>query len=205
LSDIKLIVDIFAEANAAVDKMGTSAFVDALHRGDNTPVLVEIKEALALGQFAELYNLTNDPKRIYARANPRGTGSADFTVCDGARAWSRDLELTSLWEREDNFPHTATEDPNVIEVSLSMPRRPLDELRREITKKIKRDLYKHARRNNYPTYWLAIYANFIQEAYKVGPDYAAKVVGEALIAKPPAGNVERVWVWNPGLHLVFPS
>jgi hypothetical protein len=60
---------------------------------------------------------------------------------------------------------------------------PLDELRRELTKKIRRDVNKHARRSDYPTYWLALYANFSHEAYKVPPDYAAKVVAEALIAE----------------------
>lgn len=203
---IKLIVDILAEANAAVDKMGSTAFVDALHRGDNAPALVEIKEALELRQFAELYNQINTPKLIYARANPRGSGRADFTVWDNNQKWSRDLELTSLWEREDNLPrYTDEKNPNITEVWLSLPRRPLDQLLRELTKKIKRDLYKHARRTNYSTYWLAIYANFSKEAYKVPPDYAAQVVAQALAVKPPSRNVERVWVWNPGLHLVFPT
>lgn len=110
-----------------------------------------------MGQFAQLYNLTNSPKLIYARANPCGTGRADFTVWDGTQAWSRDLELTSLWEREDNFPrYTDKNNPDITDVWLSLPRRPLDQLRRELTNKIKRDLYKHARRRDYPTFWLAI-------------------------------------------------
>jgi hypothetical protein len=58
----RLIVDIQAEADAAIDAMGLNAFLDALHRDDNTPALIELKEALALGQFAQLYNKTNAPK-----------------------------------------------------------------------------------------------------------------------------------------------
>ena len=204
MGEIRRIVDILAEANATIDQMGTTAFVDALHRGDNAPALMEIKEALELGQFAELYNQTNTPKLIYAQANPPGSGRADFTVWDDTQNWSRDFEVTSLWEREDNFPqYTDEDDPDATHVELSLPRRTLDELLRELTKKIKRELYKHARRTHYPTYWLAVYTNFSREAYKVPPDYAAQVVTQALAAKPPSSNVERVWVWNPDLQLAY--
>jgi hypothetical protein len=138
MGEIRRIVDILAEANATIDQMGTTAFVDALHRGDNAPTLVEIKEALELGQFAELYNQTNTPKLIYALANPPGSGRADFTVWDDTQNWSRDFEVTSLWEREDNFPQYTDEDePDATHVELSLPRRPLDELLRELTKKLK--------------------------------------------------------------------
>jgi hypothetical protein len=199
----KTIVDILAEAEAAVDAMGSRAFVDAIHRGDKTASLIELKEALALGQFAQLYNQENTPKLTFARANPAGSGGADFTVWDETESWSRNLELTSVWEREDDFPHCATEDPDVTEVWLSMPRLPLDELRREVTKEIKRALKQHSRRRKYPTYWLAIYANLSLEAYKLPYDYVAKITRETLIATPPSNNVEQVWVWNPRLHLAF--
>jgi len=206
VSDKKLIADILAEAEAAIEALGGSrAFVDAIHRREKDPSLTPLKEALALGQFAQLYNQRNTPKLTYARANPAGSGGADFTVWDETESWNRDLELTSVWEREDDFPHSATEDPDVTEVWLSMPRLPLDQLRSEVTKEIKRVLKQHARRWKYPIYWLAIYANLSLEAYQLPPDYVAKIVGKALITKPPSNNVERIWVWNPSLHLVFPT
>jgi hypothetical protein len=97
------------------------------------------------------------------------------------------------------------EDPNLTHVWLEMPRLPLAELRREVPKTIKRVLYQHARRHNYPTYWLAIYVNVSLAAYELPPDYVAKITAGALLTKPPSNNVERVWVWNPGLHLAFPG
>ena len=201
----KPIADILAEADAAIDEMGPNAFLDAIHRDDQTPVLIELKETLALGQFAQFYNQANAPKLTFARANPRGSGSADFTVWDETQSWSRDLELTSLWEREDDFPRYADDqDQNVTHIELSTPRLPLDQLRREVTKNIKRVLYRHARRRNYPTNRLAIYVNLSLAAYELPPDYVAKITTEALVAKPPSNNVECVWVWNPHLHLVFP-
>jgi hypothetical protein len=206
MSEKRRIVDILAEADAAVDAMGLNAFLDAIHRDDKTPALIELKEALALGQFAQLYNETNTPKLTYARANPARSGGADFTVWDEIESWSRDLELTSLWEREDDFPRTTDEeDPNATHVWLEMPRLPLPELRREVTKKIKRVLYQHARRRKYPTYWLAIYVNLSLEAYQLPPDYVAKIATDALSTKPPSSNVERVWVWNPRLCSAFPA
>ena len=104
----KRIVDILAEADAAIDTMGLNAFLDAIHRDNKTPAVIELKEKLALGQFAQFYNQTNTPKLTFARANPRGSGGADFTVWDETQSWSRDLELTSLWEREDDFRATPT-------------------------------------------------------------------------------------------------
>jgi hypothetical protein len=206
MSDRKLIADILAEAEAAIEAMGGSrAFVDAVHQRKKDPSLTPLKEALALRQFAQLYNQSNTPKLTYARGNPAGSGGADFTVWDEAESWNRDLELTSVWEREDDFPHCATEDPDVTEVWISMPRLPLDQLRNEVTKEIKRVLKQHARRWKYPTYWLAIYANLSLEAYQLSPDYVAKIVAKALMTKPPSGNVEKVWVWNPRLHLAFPT
>jgi hypothetical protein len=84
-----------------------------------------------------------------------------------------------------------------------MPRLPLDQLRREVTKNIKRVLYKHARRRNYPTYWLAIYVNVSLAAYDLASDYIATITSEALVAKPPIDNLEQVWLWNPHLHRAF--
>ena len=198
------IADILAEAQAAVDTMGSDAFDNALHRDDRTSAITELKEKLELGLFAQFYNETNTPQLIYARANPRGSGGADYTVWDETQTWSRDLELTSLWEREDDVPrYTDENDPNVTHIELSMPRLPLDQLRGEVTKNIKRVLYKHARRRNYPTYWLTIYVNVSLAAYDLSPDYVAKITREALVAKPPSDNLEQVWVWNPRLHRAF--
>ena len=110
MSEKRPIVDILAEADAAIDAMGLNAFLDAIHRDDKTPALIELKEALALGQFAQLYNETNTPKLTYARANPARSGGADFTVWDETESWNRDLELTSIWEREDDFPRSTDEE-----------------------------------------------------------------------------------------------
>jgi hypothetical protein len=199
----KRIVDILEEANAARDAMGSNAFHDAIHRDDQTPALIELKEKLALGQFAQFYNQTNTPKLIYARANAPGSGGADFTVWDETQSWTRDLELTSVWGREDDFPRYTDENhPHLIHVDLSSPRRPLEELRRELTKHIKSVVKKHARRTNYPAYWLAIYVTGLHW-YNFSPDYVANTVSEALVTRPPSSNVERVWVWNPELLLAF--
>ncbi len=199
--------DIRAQAEAAIDAMGGSrAFVDALHKGSETEALTRLKEDLALVQFFEIYNRTNSPKLKCAARNPAGPDRADFTIWDESREWSRDMELTSVWEGEDDFPKVPDkEDPDVTHVWLSEPRLPLDELRGELTRNIVRVLDSHARRRKYPPYWLAIYANVSTEAYKLPSDYVAKIVRERLAQKPPTSNVERVWVWNMRLDLVFPS
>jgi hypothetical protein len=185
--------------------MGSSAFAHRLHARDKAPSIVELKEALALGQFAQLYNQTNTPKLIYARANAPKSGGADFTVWDETQSWCRDLELTSVWGREDDFPRYADENhPDLTHVDLQSPRRPVEELRHALTKHIKRVLDKHVRRTNYPPYWLAIYVNGLHW-YDLPDDYVAKTVSEALVTKPPSSNVERVWVWNPHILLAFPA
>ena len=204
-SQQKKIVDILAEADAAIDAMGLNAFLDAIHRDDQGAALIALKEKLALGQFAELYNQNNTPHLTYAQPNPTRSGHADFTVWNETQSWSRDLEITSLWEREDDFPRYADEsDPDITHIELSLPRVPLSQLRTEVTKNIKRVLYKHARRRKYPTYWLAIYVNMSLEAYQLPPDYVAAITAQALATKAPSSNLERVWVWNPRLHLAFP-
>ena len=78
--------------------MGSEEFVRRLHSGptSRTKNFTRLKEALELGYFTELYNATgNGPKLVWARANARGSGHADFTVWDQNKRWSRDLELTS--------------------------------------------------------------------------------------------------------------
>jgi hypothetical protein len=201
----RAIIDLFAEAEAGIEAMGGSrGFVDAVHHGSKTDSLIKLKEDLALGQFSEFYNRGNSPKLGYAQRNERGSGRADFTVWDEALRWNRDLELTSIWEREDDFPRIPDEDdPDGTHVVLSEPRLPLDQLQAEVRKYIKRVLYQHARRRDYPPYWLAIYNNLSLMAYNLPPDYVANIVRESLIRKPPTGNLKRIWVWNPRLDLVF--
>jgi hypothetical protein len=203
----RCIGDIRAQADAAIDAMGgPRAFVDALHKGPKTEFLTRLKEDLALVQFSEIYNPTNSPKLKYAARNLAGPDRADFTIWDESMEWSRDLELTSVWEREDDFPKVPDgEDPDVTHVWLSEPRLPLDQLCGDLTRNIRRVLDRHARRRKYPTYWLAIYANLSLEAYKLSSDYVAEIVRERLIQKSPSSNVERVWVWNMRLDLVFSS
>jgi hypothetical protein len=209
MSGPKLIEDICAKAETDIEEMGGPlAFFNAVHRCDNPPFLfdhlMQIKEALQLGQFAQLYNQTNIPKLIYACKHPPHSGHADFTVWDETQSWKRDLELTAVWARDDDFPrYTDKDNPNVALIELSTPRLPIEELRREVTKIIKRCLYQHARRPNNPPYWLVIYVNVSLEAYQLPSDYVAKFVSHALATKPPGSNVERVWVWNPHLHLAF--
>ncbi len=119
---------------------------------------------------------------------------------------SRDVELTSVWENDDDFPRVADrEDPTITHVWLSTPRLPISELQAQVTKEIERVLYQHARRRKYPSYWLTIYANLSLEAYKLPSDYVARVVRDALIRKPASPNVERVWVWNMRLDRAFPA
>ena len=186
---------------------GSRAFVGALHNGSRTQFLTRLKEDLALVQFSELFNQTNSPQLKYASRNAAGIGRADFTVWDRSLEMNRDLELTSVWGGEDDFPKVVDEhNPDLTHIFLSAPRLPLNELRDELAKNIRRIVNRHARRKKYPIYWLAIYANLSFEAYQLPSDYVAKMVLEALARKPPSGNVEQIWVWNHmRLDRVYPS
>jgi hypothetical protein len=47
--------------------------------------------------------------------------------------------------------------------------------------------------------------NFSREACEVAPGWVSTFAAQALQNKPPAPNVERVWVWTHGsLGIVFP-
>jgi hypothetical protein len=150
------------DAEAGIETMGgTLAFVNALHKGSKSDELTELKEGLELGQFAEICNRTNIPRLVYAARNAPRSGRADFTVWDETLTWSRDIELTSIWDNDDDFPRvTDKEDPSITHVWLSAPRLPITELQVQITREIKRVLRHHARRSKYPPYWLSIYPGF---------------------------------------------
>jgi hypothetical protein len=94
--------------------------VRRLHSGPNEQDegCTRLKEALELGYFTDLYNISgNAPKLVWARANARGTGHADFTVWDLNKRWSRDVELTSAWADEDAFPKTLnTNYPGMVDL-----------------------------------------------------------------------------------------
>ncbi len=206
---MRRITEIFDGARAQVDAMGSAEFVRRLHAGgeEQNENMTRLKEDLELGYFAEQYNAANEPALVWAQLNPPGSGHADFTVWSEDKSWSRDLELTSAWEDEDAFPKTQNKDnPGMIDVLLSEPREPLRVLRDRLQRAIENNLKRHAKRRNYPPYWLAIYVNFSREAYQVKPDWVAEIVREALRRKPPTPNVERAWVWTHGrLDLVFGS
>ncbi len=206
----KFIVDIYAEAKATVRQMGPNTFTDKLHSRETRSrtewkEIVELRQALELGQFAQVYNQTKTPKLIYARANAPKSGGADFTVWDETLSWSRDLELTSVWGRKEDFPRYADKNhPGLTHIDLQSPRQPLEELRCGLTKHIKKVLHKHVSRTNYPPYWLAIYVNGFHW-YEFPLDYVANTVSQALVTKSPSTNVEQVWVWDSELLRAFPA
>jgi hypothetical protein len=120
--------------------------------------------------------------------------------------WCRDLELTSVWADEDDFPKMPDKDnPNVIHIEVSPPKMPIENLREKLRKAIERNFDRHAQRKKYPCYWLANYVNFSREDYGVPPNWVSTVAALALKNKPPGTNVERIRVWTHGsLDLVFP-
>jgi hypothetical protein len=201
----KPISEIVADANAAVDAYvsgdlkGSLAFLHDLHEAEQSEALKMklklIKEPLELGLFVDRYNVTGRPSLAYARQNPSGSNRADYTVWDDSVSWSRDLELTAVFERWDDFPKSSWEgDPAAQMVELERPRLPLAELQKEVQAEVIRILKKHARRRNYPNYWLSIYANLSLESYGLPPDYVAKAVKDKLATWSPCGNLEGVWV-----------
>jgi hypothetical protein len=104
---VRRITEIFAEADAKRDEMGVEEFVRRLHAesDEQDEDFTRLKETLELGFFTELYNASGKGRRlVWARANPRRSGHADFTVWSDDQKWCRDLELTSVWADEDDFP-----------------------------------------------------------------------------------------------------
>jgi hypothetical protein len=201
----KPISEIVADANAAVDVYvsgdlkGSLAFLHDLHEAEQSEALKmklkAIKEPLELGLFVDRYNVTGRPSLAYARQNLSGSNRADYTVWDDSMSWSRDLELTAVFERWDDFPKSSWEgDPAAQMVELERPRLPLAELQKKVQAEVIRILKKHARRGKYPSYWLSIYANLSLESYKLPPDYVAKVVKDKLATWPQSSNLEGVWV-----------
>jgi hypothetical protein len=183
-------------------RVGSHAYVYDLHEAQQSEELKEklkpIKEAQHLGMFRDAYNRKELPAIVGARKNPRGVGHADYTVFSESGDWEHDLELTSIFERWDDFPKwTDTEDPSVQHVELSEPRRPLEDLQSEVRKDVVRVLKSHARRTHYPKYWLSIYANLSLEAYQLPPDCVAQVVREKLKTWSPSGNLDGVFVIAP--------
>jgi len=113
--------------------------------------------------------------------------------------------LTSVWEDEDAFPKTPAKDnPNVIDVEVSRPKRPSSSCATSCRRRSSGP-FTATRSGKVP----AVLARDLRELQSRGLRRAAQlgVDGRRSGAenKPPATNVERIWVWTHGsLDLVSP-
>jgi hemerythrin superfamily protein len=145
LDRVQLLIEIIVPGRAAVGGDEDAAVVGRVERAAVDAVEGERMKIRMRSLADEI------PVLAAIRQNPSGGDRADYTVWDDSMGWSRDLELTAVFERWDDFPKSSWEGDLAAQmVELERPRLPLAELQKEVQAEVIRILKKHAMRRKLP-------------------------------------------------------